>query len=244
VKLDLVLVPAGQFLMGSPVSEAQRGDDESQHQVTISKPFWMGKYEVTQEQWQAIMGSNPSRFQGSKNPVEMVSWDDCRSFVAKLNEKVTWRGFRLPTEAEWEWACRAGAATRFSFGDSDTSLAEYAWFDWNSSSRTHQVGEKKPNAWGLYDMHGNVWEWCASPFTSHYDGNESKSEDAPGRFRVLRGGSWSYRPRYLPSAHPDWSLPDVRFNPRYCRSAFRVWDPSEYRLDDYGCRVVCSARTF
>ncbi len=191
VKLDLVLIPAGRFDIGSPAGEQGRRDNEVQKTVTIEKPFWLGKYEVTQEQWQAMMGNNPAWFKGTKNPAESVSWDDCQTFLAKINGKVAGRVFRLPTEAEWEWACRAGAATRFSFGDADAELGEYAWHPSNSERRTHPVGQKKPNAWGLHDMHGNVWEWCASPYTDRFDGSESKGEDAPSPLRVLRGGSWS-----------------------------------------------------
>ncbi len=225
VRLDLVLVPAGRFLIGSPAGGQGRYSDEDRKTVAIEKPFWMGKHEVTQEQWEAIMGGNPARFTGTKNPVEGVSWDDCRGFVAKLNKRVPRGGFRLPTEAEWEWACRAGAATRFCFGDSDTGLGDYAWHTDNSSSRTHPVGEKKPNAWGLHDMHGNVWELCASPFADPFDGSESKGEDASAPFRVRRGGSWiSYS--------------------RDCRSAFRYGVVPEFRYGGYGFRVVCSARTF
>ncbi len=225
VSLDLVIVPAGQFTIGSPAGEKDRDSDEDQRTVTIGKPFWMGKCEVTQEQWQALMGNNPARFTGTKNPVEQVSWDDCRGFVTRLNEKVPRGGFRLPTEAEWEWACRAGAATQFCFGDSDAGLGDYAWYTDNSRARTHPVGEKKPNAWGLYDMHGSVWEWCASPYADSYDGSESKGEDASARLRVLRGGSWANYP---------WS----------CRSANRLGLDPVTRYVNNGFRVVCSARTF
>ncbi|MBM4040202.1 MAG: hypothetical protein FJ290_16980 [Planctomycetes bacterium] len=249
VKLELVLVPAGKFVIGSPPSEQDRGSDEVQKPVTIEKPFWMGKYEVTQEQWQAIMGSKPARFSGMRNPVETASWDECRAFIAKLNEKVmsellppnlrtldigdwlarpvedrTGRGFRLPTEGEWEWACRAGAATRFCFGDSDATLGDYAWYDANRSGGAHQVGEKRQNVWGLHDMHGNVWEWCASPYAERFDGSESKDEEAFSRRRVLRGGLW-----FAASQN--------------CRSAHRLGPILKGNLDWGGFRVVCSART-
>ncbi|NQT39791.1 MAG: formylglycine-generating enzyme family protein, partial [Planctomycetes bacterium] len=155
VELDLVLIPAGSFLMG---------DDRAKpvHKVRITKPFYLGKYEVTQEQWEAVMGSNPSNFKGAKNPVEQVSWDNCQQFLVKLNAKSGGQGgkFVLPTEAQWEYACRAGSTGKFCFGDDEKQLGEYAWYGENSGSKTHPVGEKKPNTFGLHDMHGNVWEWC------------------------------------------------------------------------------------
>jgi len=162
VKLEMVLIPAGEFLMGSPDSDKDAFDYEKpRHRVRITKPFYLGKYLVTQEQWQAVMGNNPSYFAGRrKNPVEQVSWDDCQKFLGKLNGKFgEGRGrFQLPTEAQWEYACRAGSRTRFCFGDGEDNLGEYAWFGNNSGIEgTHPVGKKKPNAWGLYDIHGNVW---------------------------------------------------------------------------------------
>ncbi|MBM4037090.1 MAG: hypothetical protein FJ290_01135 [Planctomycetes bacterium] len=222
VSLHLVLIPAGQFVIGSPAGEEGRYPGEDQKTVTIEKPFWMGKHEVTQEQWQAVMGDDAARLTGTKNPVGGVNWDDCRAFLAKLNEKMTGWSFRLPTEAEWEWACRAGAATRFSFVDSDANLGDYAWYDANSKSRTHPVGEKRPNAWALHDMHGSVWEWCASPYAEPYDGSESKGEDAPSRLRVVRGGSW-------------------RTALRACRAVRRGRFTPVYRDSHLGFRIACSA---
>jgi len=166
VKLDLVLVPAGSFSMGS---DSRLLAEDPVHQVTFAKPFYMGKTEVTQRQWESIMGTNPSRFKGQDNPVEAVSWNASQEFIKKLNEK-TGRKFSLPSEAEWEWACRAGAATRFCFGDSDASLGDYAWYSANSSAGTHPVGEKRANGWGLHDMHGNVWEWCVDIWHQSYEG--------------------------------------------------------------------------
>ena len=166
--MEFVLIPAGTFMMGD-----KNGWDAEKpvHKVTISKPYYLGKYEVTQEQWKAVMGNNPSRLKGPRNPVEMVSWYDCQAFVAKLNEKFHAQGatFGLPTEAQWEYACRAGTTTQWSFGDDPTALEDYASWDMvGDSTFHHAVGQKKPNAWGLHDMHGNVWEWCADRWAEEY----------------------------------------------------------------------------
>jgi formylglycine-generating enzyme required for sulfatase activity len=220
VTLALTLITAGKFMMGSPDSEKGHLDGEGpQHKVTLSKPFYMGVTEVTQAQYQAIMGTNPSKFKGATNPVEQVDWDDATEFCKKLSEK-TRQGVRLPTEAEWEYACRAGTATVFSFGDADSALGDYAWYGANSGETTHPVGQKKPNAWGLYDMHGNVWEWCADWTGSYPNGAVTDPQGAAfGNRRVLRGGCWY-------------------FDPRYCRAAFRHrYDPF-IRLFNLGFRVV------
>ena len=202
VKLELVLIPAGEFLMGSPYSDQHADADEKpQHRVRITKPFYMGKYLVTQEQWEAVMGGNPSYFKGPKNPVEQVSWDDCQEFLAKRNAKSA-AGvgkFQLPSEAQWEYACRAGSTTRFCFGDDESKLGEYAWYGANSGNTTHPVGEKKPNAWGLYDMHGNVWEWCADRYDYEYYANSPTDDPtgpATGTCRVFRGDCW-FNPAWL-----------------------------------------------
>jgi len=172
IGMKLVLIPKGTFMMGSPESEEGRDKDENQHEVTISKDYYLGVYEVTQAQYEKVMGKNPSYFQGAivgnENadlPVDRVSWEDAVEFCKKLSdlpeEKKAGRVYRLPTEAEWEYACRVGSKTAYSFDDEEGLLPEYGWFKRNSSNRTHTVGLLEPNAWGLYDLHGNVWEWCS-----------------------------------------------------------------------------------
>jgi len=196
VKLELVLIPAGEFMMGSPASDKDAFPFEKpQRRVRITKPFYLGKYLVTQEQWEAVTGSNPSRLKGPKNPVETVSWDDCQQFLGKLNSKSAAGGgkFQLPSEAQWEYACRARSTTRYCFGDDESKLDDYAWYLANSDGKTHPVGEKKPNGWGLYDMHGNVWEWCQDWWKDGYY-KESPVDDPTGAtvgsLRVVRGGCW------------------------------------------------------
>jgi len=205
VKMTFVLIPAGEFLMGSPPTTSPERlrklygaelewlqHEFPQHRVKITKPFWLGKTEVTQEQWQAVMGTNPSQFAGRpQNPVETVNWHDCQQFLQTLSGKLK-KTFRLPAEAEWEYACRAGAATEFHFGDDQARLRDYAWLKDNSGGRAHPVGSRKPNAWGLHDMAGNVWEWCEDWF-GPYDKEAQKDPKGPpsGALRVLRGaGSW------------------------------------------------------
>ncbi len=221
VTMKLVLIPAGSFLMGSPRSDLDREEDrreEPQHKVTISKPFYMGLTEVTQEQYEAVIGKNPAEFRGAKNPVEQVSWDDGVAFCKALSKKGG-KTVRLPTEAEWEYACRAGTKTRFYFGDDDKQLGDYAWYFGNSGEKPHPVGQKKPNPWGLHDMHGNVWEWCAD-WEAAYSAEEQVDPQAPalGGPRVLRGGSWY--------SDPDecFAADRVRFNPimRWNYIGFRV----------------------
>jgi len=209
VKLEMVLIPAGEFKMG---------DDNAKpvHKVRITKPFYLGKYEVTQEQWQAVMGDNPSSFKGPKNPVVNGSWDDCQQFLVKLNAKVRTQGgkFALPTEAQWEYACRAGSTTKYCFGDDEKQLGEYAWND-NSGRKTHPVGEKKPNAFGLYDMHGNVWEWCQDWYGEEYYANSPADDPTgpdSGNDRVLRGGSWVNGPYLTRSANRFRIAPYNRSN--------------------------------
>jgi formylglycine-generating enzyme required for sulfatase activity len=222
VTMKLVLIRAGKFIMGSPDSEQGRGPDESpQHVVLISKPFYMGVTEVTQAQYEAVMGTNPSETKGPTNPVEMVSWDNAVGFCRKLSEK-TGKAARLPTEAEWEYACRAGSRTRFSFGDSDSALRDYAWYGSNSGRKPNPVGQKKPNAWGLYDMYGNVWEWCADWYGDYPNGAVTDPQGAAsGSQRVVRGGSWG-----------DGA--------DSCRSARRYKDRPFFRYGFHGFRMLVS----
>jgi len=179
----------------------------------------MGVCEVTQEQYQAVVGGNPSNFKGPQNPVEAVSWDDAVAFCQAMSRK-TGQTVRLPTEAQWEYACRAGSTTRFCFGDADSGLGAYAWYTENSGNQTHPVGQKKPNDFGLYDMHGNVWEWCADWYADSYANANSVDPQGPGSgsARVLRGGCW-----YI--------------NRRFCRSAFRLRIAPVLRDDYIGFRV-------
>ncbi|NES40052.1 formylglycine-generating enzyme family protein [Moorena sp. SIO2C4] len=236
--LEMLPIPAGSFLMGSPDNESGREVDEGpQHQVNVPA-FWMGKFPVTQQQWQDVAGyqqvdtslnSTPSHFEGdNKLPVEQVSWHDCREFCARLNVKfksqLQNRKFRLPSEAEWEYACRAATTTRYYYGDDESQLGQYAWYFGNSDSQTHPVGQKIPNNWKLYDMMGNVWEWCEDTWHVNYDDapiDGSAWTDNNNDNRLLRGGSWSYASRSCRCANRNDSSPDLR---------------SDY----FGFRVVCS----
>lgn len=221
VKLEMVLIPAGSFLMGSSETPKQLAgayksypghfaSDQAHHRVQITKPFYLGKYEVTQEQWKTVMGNNPSQFRGPKNPVQSVSWDACQQFLNRLNAKALGGTFFLPTEAQWEYACRAGSTTRFYFGDDESQLGEYAWCRANSDSKTHPVGEKKPNAWGLYDMYGNVAEWCADWYgdwdsSAYIAGStiDDPAGPAMGDSRTVRGGDWGSQGADCRSASRD-----------------------------------------
>jgi formylglycine-generating enzyme required for sulfatase activity len=224
--LEMVGLPAGQFLMGSPDSDPDASDFEKpQHQVQVNS-FAIGKYPVTQAQYQAVMGTNPSFFKNNpQNPVENVNWNDAQAFCQKLSQ-ITGKTYRLPTEAEWEYACRAGTTTRYYFGDDANQLGDYAWYKANSQQTTHPVGQKKPNAWGLYDMSGNVWEWCEDDWHDNYigapkDGSAWLTND--NDYQIVRGGSW----------YDD---------PNSCRSAYRF--DHYHRVSNFnlvGFRVVCGA---
>lgn len=226
VELELVLIPAGEFLMGSPDADSSAaGDEKPQHRVRITKPFYLGKYVVTQEQWQAVMGVNPSYFKGPKRPVDTVTWDDCQEFLAKLGEGFA-KGkgrFALPTEAQWEYACRAGSTTRYCFGDDEGSLGAYAWYCGNSGGSTHPVGQKKPNAWGLYDMHGNVWEWCQDWY---YEGfyvrwpTSDPTGGGAGPRRASRGGGWYSRAEHCRAAYRADFLSGLRLGYLGFRASF------------------------
>jgi formylglycine-generating enzyme required for sulfatase activity len=215
--IEFMLIPPGSFMMGS----TNGGDDEKPvHQVTIKYSYYIGRFEVTQAQWQSVMGNNPSSFKGDladpyiKLPVESVSWDDTQNFINKLNEGNDGFRYRLPTEAEWEYACRAGTTGAYA-----GNLSQMAWFAENSENRTHTVGQKQPNAWGLFDMHGNVWEWCQDWYDAYPTGPVTDPQGASsGSGRVFRGGNWySYG--------------------RYCRSAFRSSAPTAASYA-FGFRVV------
>ena len=209
VGLDLVLIPAGKFVMGSPTTEVGRNNDETQHEVTLTKPFYLGKYEVTQEQWEAVMGDNPSQAKGAKLPVELVSWDDCQEFIKKLNAKAN-EGYKLPTEAEWEYACRAGTSTAYSFGNNITPKdSNYAG---SKIGKPVAVGSYKPNAFGLYDMHGNVREWCEDWYGSYPSGSIIDQKGAAtGERWILRGGCFYNDETYeRSSARNYYNPPDKR----------------------------------
>jgi formylglycine-generating enzyme required for sulfatase activity len=222
IGMKLVLIPKGTFMMGSPESDVNRQKNETQHEVTISKDFYLGVHEVTQAQYEKVIGKNPSHFQGAvvsnENadiPVENVSWDDAVEFCKKLSdlpeEKKAGRVYRLPTEAEWEYACRAGSKTAYSFDDEEGLLPEYGWFKRNSSNRTHTVGLLESNAWGLYDMHGNVWEWCSDWYGEYPKGAVSDpTGPCEGSFRVFRGGSWGSEAADCRSASRRWNVPSIR----------------------------------
>ena len=251
IGLEMVLIPGGSFMMGSPEDEIGHSELESpQHLVTIN-PFCMGKYPITQAQWKAVAGlpqvnkelrPNPSKFIGDNCPVEQVSWYDAVEFCARLSQKST-REYRLPSEAEWEYACRAGTTTPFHFGQTiTTDLANYRGTDsedlkWSGSydrgpkgvyrKETTPVGSfDVANAFGLYDMHGNVREWCTDHWHDNYEGAPDNgsiwlsSDESP--YRLLRGGSWN-------------------FIPTYCRSAFRIYSDADNGKDVIGFRVVCGA---
>jgi len=200
-------IPAGTFIMGSPEDEYGRSRDEAQHKVTLTSPFEMMVTPVTQGLWRLVMGNNPSYFKGPDLPVESVSWDEVQDFIAKLNQMLGTNNLRLPTEAEWEYACRAGTT-----GARYRELDKIAWYDDNSGGKTHPVGKKAPNAWGLYDMLGNVWEWCQDWYGAYPFGSVTDPTGfLTGSIRVNRGGSWYYNARYVRAAIRGCDVPRARY---------------------------------
>jgi formylglycine-generating enzyme required for sulfatase activity len=213
ISLDFVGIPPGSFMMGNNSLGVRR------HRETIAKAFYLGTYEVTQAQWQAVMGNNPSLNKGSPDlPVDRVDWDQCQAFLRKLNERFAHTNmiFALPTEAQWEFACRAGATMRIESTDNLDKIADYAWFAANSALETHPVGQKRPNPWGLYDMHGNVAEWCANNATNIADDQIPAGDE----FHVVRGGNW-------------------KDSGRECSSTSRVVRRGEVSFRFDGFRVMC-----
>lgn len=215
VSFKMIKVEGGTFLMGSEIGNF---NEEPVHSVTLSG-YYIGETEVTQEMWQAVMGSNPSEFKGDNLPVERVSWDDCQEFISKLNQK-TGRRFALPTEAQWEFAARGGNKSQGYKYSGSNNIDDVAWYWNNSSEQTHPVGTKMANELGLYDMSGNVWEWCADCYGSYSPSSQTDPVGpSTGAVRVYRGSSWSY-------------------NAGYCRSTYRGRNSPDYRGDDLGIRLV------
>ncbi|HOK09264.1 MAG TPA: formylglycine-generating enzyme family protein [Candidatus Hydrogenedens sp.] len=229
--ITFVWIPSGSFYMGTTKSPndlvnlyggtaSLYTSEYPQHLVVISRGFWMSETEITQQQWQNIMGYNNSNNKGDNLPVENLTWEECQKFIDKINTMGSGT-FRLPTEAEWEYACRAGSTTEFYFGDDASQLDNYGWHYNNSNYQTHPVGQKLPNAWGLYDMHGNVWEWCQDWYdANYYQYSPSIDPNGPasGKYKVLRGGTC------------------LRTSAR-CRSAFRSWNAPDLSMPDQGFRI-------
>ena len=218
--IEFVWIPPGVFEMGSAIDEPMHAMNETQHEVMLTKGFWMGTFEITQAQWAAVMGTTLENPELANRPAADVSWEDCQEFLRKLNEEGD-GPFRLPTEAEWEYACRAGSTDLFCCGSDATLLAEYAWFVQSSNGYPADVGLKKPNAWGLHDMHGNVWEWCQDWYNPKYGSGKLVDPKGPeqGSKRVLRGGC-------------------VGNQASNCRSAARHAEPPDRRHNDVGFRLV------
>ena len=222
ISINMVRVEAGTFTMGATAEMKVPDDDEKPtHQVTLTNDYYIGKYEVTQALWQAVTGNNPSNYKGDNLPVENVSWNDCQEFISKLN-RITGKTFRLPTEAEWEYAARGGKKSRGYQYSGSNNLADVAWYEDNSGSKTHTIGSKQANELGIYDMTGNVWEWCQDWYGKYSSSSQTNPTGATsGSYRVIRGGSW--------------------FNAaRYCRSSFRFNGTPVYRRIDLGLRLVLS----
>ena len=225
---EMVVIPAGSFMMGGdPFSNSTQANELPRHRVQIQS-FAIGKYEVTQEQWYAMMGNNPSENKGRTLPVELVSWDDIQQFIAKLNQK-TGQKYRLPSEAEWEYAARAGTTTEWSFGNDESKLDDFGWHKKNSGRKTQAVGQKLPNAFGLYDIHGNLWEWTQDCYHADFAGapieGNAWTTSCDDVFRVIRGGSWNDDPADL-------------------RSAFRVGLNPDLENSDVGFRLALTVRIF
>jgi formylglycine-generating enzyme required for sulfatase activity len=215
--IRFVRIEAGCFTMGRETELKGSSDVETPaHKVCIEKPFYLGETEVTQKQWQTVMGDNPSKYKGEYKPVEKVSWEDVQKFIVKLNEQEGGKYFRLPTEAEWEYSARAGSSTLYSFGDKPNDLGTYAWFGNEGYHGTsEEVGTKKPNQWGLFDMHGNVWEWVQDWYDPNYYHNSPEKDPKgaeSGQYKVYRGGSWVGKAINLRSAVRYSGLPVSRTN--------------------------------
>jgi formylglycine-generating enzyme required for sulfatase activity len=222
--IEFVLIKGGCYEMGDTFGDGKK-DEKPSHKVCVND-FYLGIYEVTQGQWEKVMGNNPSRFKGRDHPVEQVSWNDVQQFISRLNDQ-SGRKFRLPSEAEWEYAARSGGEREKYAGTSqEGDLGQYAWYFVNSGSQTHPVGEKRPNGLGLYDMSGNVWEWCSDWYgENYYQGRVRYNPEGPGNGsnRVLRGGSWFDDPGFL-------------------RAAFRYGFPLPTRHSLFGFRLGLSAQ--
>ena len=211
ISIDMVKVEAGTFMMGATSEMKHPSSDEKPvHQVTLTNDYYMGKYEVTQALWQAVMGSNPSNFKGDNLPVETVNWNDCQEFISKLNS-LTGRKFRLPTEAEWEYAARGGKKSRGYQYSGSRKISDVAWYEGNSRSKTHPVGRKQANELGIYDMSGNVWEWCSDWYGSYSSSSQTNPMGSDsGAKRVRRGGSWCHIARICRSSYRSGDAPDCR----------------------------------
>ena len=222
ISIDMVCVEAGTFTMGATAEMNDPYDKEKPtHRVTLTNDYYIGKYEVTQALWQTVMGNNPSKFKGDNLPVEHVSWKDCKKFLSKLN-RITGKMFRLPTEAEWEYAARGGNKSRGYQYSGSNNLSDVAWYDDNSGNKTHAVGTKQPNELGIYDMSGNVWEWCQNWYGAYSSPSQVNPTGAnSGSCRVCRGGCWGS-------------------GARNCRSSCRYYDTPDNRYYALGLRLVLS----
>jgi formylglycine-generating enzyme required for sulfatase activity len=235
---EFVLISPGKdkfpesFVMGS-ADEAAPASEKPAHKVTFKRPFRIAKHEVTQELYELIAGKNPSKWPGPRNSVEMVSWDEARDFCDKVTTELRKQKLiaadevvRLPSEAEWEYACRAATTTKFSFGDKVEDLGDYGWFTGNAKGNDPPVGQKKPNPWGLYDMHGYVWEWCADAWHDNYQGApaDGSARDAKDSKRVIRGGAWTEQAEL-------------------CRSAFRRGVAADSRTAAIGFRCILEKKS-